>query len=246
MSFTSKTSRFLLSTTLFFLLITPQLCFSSAEAEEGEKEFFIALVAPSGAVNPDVVKVFRQTLEKKGCRTLLTDHYQDTTKAPYGYHSESDKVRTKFFVDALNGDAQAIGALRGGYGSQAVVRALKTAPLESRPPKILVGFSDFTLLGLYCQSTFGDHFLHAPMYYAAETQETSGATIGSGTSLTEVTDILKGDVSQLTYMLKPLNDKAKETTIEGSHLLGGNLSVIQRNAFGLLRDLSFERVNSLS
>jgi len=205
-----------------------------------EDKVVISLVAPSREVNDDVVTVFRAALKDQGCLTLLPEHYQDTKKAPYGYHSESDKVRARLFTTAHNEESQVIWALRGGYGTQAVTRALKTAPIEYSTPKILVGFSDFTLLGLYCHSTFGDHFLHGPMYYATETQEISGVTIGSGTSLKSVTDILKGEVSQLTYMLRPLNDKAREVTLKDSPILGGNLSVIQRNAFGLLKNLSFD------
>lgn len=233
--------RLLLGTTLTLFLFTPQLALSSCDVDKDQEKLSISLVAPSGAVKPDIVEIFCEAIANEGCVALLPDHYQDTTKAPYGYYSESDEVRAKLFIDALNNeDTQAIWALRGGCGSQAVVRALKTAVLDFRSSKSLVGFSDFTLLGLYCHNTFGDHFLHGPMYYGTETKETSGATIGSGTSLKVVTDILKGKIPKLTYMLTPLNDKAKEITIDDSYILGGNLSVIQRNAFGLLADLSFE------
>lgn len=218
-------------------LFLPPDSFSSTREEE---PVVASLVAPSGVVNNEIITVFRETLKAHGCLTLLPDHYQDTSQAPYQYHAESDKVRVKLFVDAHNGDAQVIWALRGGYGTQAVARALKTVPIDHTSPKTLVGFSDFTLLGLYCHSAFGDHFLHAPMYYAIETHDVSKVGIGSGTPLKSVTDILKGEVSQLTYMLRPLNDKAKEVTLEDAPILGGNLSVIQRNAFGLLKTLSFD------
>jgi muramoyltetrapeptide carboxypeptidase LdcA involved in peptidoglycan recycling len=154
MSFIPKISKLLLTIPLTLSLFISLPAPSSEEIELKEDKVVISLVAPSREVNDDVVTVFRAALKDQGCLTLLPEHYQDTKKAPYGYHSESDKVRARLFTTAHNEESQVIWALRGGYGTQAVTRALKTAPIEYSTPKILVGFSDFTLLGLYCHSTF--------------------------------------------------------------------------------------------
>ena len=225
---------------LFGIISLPYLNTAQASDTETENQpIHVHLVAPSGEINMEVVHVFKTTLEEAGLRVTLPSDIQDTDQAPYGYHAHRDDVRAQNVKEAVESDAHVIN-LRGGFGSQAVIRALQGQDITpGKPGQIFVGFSDATLLGLYCQHHLGTHFLHGPMYYAMETAKVSGANIGSGTSLSSVVEILTGEKTDLHYRLSPLNQAARETEVSGE-ILGGNLSVLQRNFSGLLKDLPWD------
>jgi muramoyltetrapeptide carboxypeptidase LdcA involved in peptidoglycan recycling len=220
----------------FALLSTTLFLFSTAKASDPDSQI-VALVAPSTQVNEKVVECFRTFLSSQGLETYLAEGYQDISAAPYGYYANADEVRASNLQHAFE-NYSVIWSLRGGYGAQSVIRQLTPNLLEiDSTSKLFIGFSDATLIGLWWHIQ-GGRYLHGPMYYGSETAEVSGASIGKQTSLQEVIDIIKGNVTEKNYFLTPLNDLANTAEITSS-LLGGNLSLIQRNLFGLLNDLDF-------
>ncbi len=199
----------------------------------------VALIAPSGRVNFEVINVFRESVKRLGLESELPEDMQSSAElVPYGYYANTDVKRMELFVLAL--ESPVIWSLRGGYGTQPLVRSLQSHSFDdidfSR--KLLIGFSDSTLLGIWFNKIKGGHFLHGPMYYCTETAEVSGAKIGSHTSLQKVCEIITGTVTEVQYTIHPINQLAYESEIDSS-ILGGNLSVIQRNLSGLLRNIDW-------
>ncbi len=131
----------------------------------------------------------------------------------------------------------------------AIQKRLKSNPdaIHLDHGQIFIGFSDATCLGLWLHAqrltnpASRVNFLHGPMYYATETAKASGVSLGSGTSLNDITAILRKPPKTLTYSLKQVNDVPFDV-IDLTSILGGNTSLIQRNFHVLLREISWDGV----
>ncbi len=94
-------------------------------------------------------------------------------RARAGYLAGTDRERAADLADAIAGDAAAIWAIRGGYGTLRTLRHLDLAPLRRRP-RAFIGFSDNTavhlaLLKMGLTSFHGPHagYRHFPDATAA-------------------------------------------------------------------------------
>lgn len=70
-----------------------------------------------------------------------------SVRARHGYLAGSDRERAEDLAAAIAGDAAAIWAIRGGYGTLRTLEHLDLAPLLRRP-RAFIGFSDNTALHL--------------------------------------------------------------------------------------------------
>lgn len=124
----------------------------------------VALVAPAGPVTGDMVD---RALER--CRGLgLVPVPGDSIRARLGYLAGPDRDRAADLRQAIAGDASAIWAIRGGYGTLRTLEHVDLTPLRDRP-RPFIGFSDNTavhmaLLRLGVVSFHGPHagFEHFP------------------------------------------------------------------------------------
>jgi muramoyltetrapeptide carboxypeptidase len=221
---------------LFGLLSSFPLLATDLLKEELKKPS-IHLIAPGSMIKPKVVEKFRAVLKEQGFETILPEEAINDYK---GY-ANSDEKRFEFFIQAIEGKDPIIWALRGGFGSQDVLRELvQYAQAHKEPPfKLLCGFSDITHLGLGLYNLFGWSWLHCQVYYCQETFGVSGVDVHNKAPIKQVTSILEGTIKSVSYSLTPLNSLAKEKPIEKSSVLGGNLSIIQRNIEGLFKKLDW-------
>jgi len=102
----------------------------------------VALVSPASWSEPGHVEETRAVVESWGFQPRLGAHAQDRI----GYLAGTDADRLSDLNDAIRDpEVRAIVALRGGCGSQRLLRGVDVAALRA-DPKPLVGFSDITAL----------------------------------------------------------------------------------------------------
>lgn len=100
----------------------------------------IEVVAPSSAFDAPAARAGIAWLASR-----YRVHHRASLFAREGYLAGSDHRRTRELQAALDGQARAVVAARGGYGLSRIVPRLDWRGFMRRP-KWLVGFSDFTIL----------------------------------------------------------------------------------------------------
>ncbi|HWD06766.1 MAG TPA: LD-carboxypeptidase [Amycolatopsis sp.] len=103
----------------------------------------VALVAPSGPVEPDLLAAALPRLRAWGVKVRVGE----AVRSSHGYLSAPDEVRAAEFTEAwLDPEVTCVLAARGGYGAQRMLDLVDWAALRSAGPKVLAGSSDVTAL----------------------------------------------------------------------------------------------------
>lgn len=118
----------------------------------------VGIVAPSGKVDPVALEIGCRIIQAHGLVPVLSDKiYQGE-----GYFAGSDSVRAKAFMDMLSApNIKAVVCARGGYGCMRMADSLDF-DLIAANPKIIMGFSDNTLLLSEISSRSGLMTWHGP------------------------------------------------------------------------------------
>ncbi len=172
----------------------------------------IGLVAPAGPiVNKDNFSAGISLLEKKGFRVK----YNPTLLYKKGYLAGSDQERADEF-NRLWSDPEVKGlvAARGGYGSMRLLDLIDMKQIRQNP-KILVGFSDLTVLLAAIHKNTGLVTYHGPVL-------TTLASIDKQ-SLASFFKVLTGKSEDL---IKPAGVKILKKGRAKGILLGGNLTTL--------------------
>ncbi len=132
--------------------------------------------------------------------------------------------RAKTFLDYLfNEEIEMIWALRGGEGTADILPFvdIHREKIAQLPPKILMGFSDFTPLLIYFAQHFGWQTIHGP-----GASQLALKKINSATEKTAM-DLLFGlNAKPIHPGLIPLNSLARENRKIEADVIGGNLSLL--------------------
>ncbi|BFV59262.1 LD-carboxypeptidase [Kitasatospora sp. CMC57] len=121
----------------------------------------VALVATSGAIDPDQLTAGTAILRSWGLDVVPGAHLTDRH---LGYLAGTDADRAADFQRAwLDPTIAAVICARGGYGVQRMVDLLDWDALRAAPPKVLVGFSDITVLHETVAQRLGIPTLYGPM-----------------------------------------------------------------------------------
>ena len=127
---------------------------------EGDR---VALVSPSGVTPPEQVDAGVAVLRAWGLDVVVAPHARDT-HAVHGYLAGDDAARAEDFTAAWSApDVRAVVCVRGGYGAQRMVDLVEWDALRAAEPKVLVGFSDVTVLHQAVAARLGVVTLHGPM-----------------------------------------------------------------------------------
>ncbi|MFT4165428.1 MAG: DUF4031 domain-containing protein, partial [Microlunatus sp.] len=106
----------------------------------------VAVVAPSGPVDPDRLARGVALLESWGLRARLQPHVLGRD-ARLPYLAAGDYQRAADLSDAwADPEVATVWAARGGYGAQRMVDLLDWSAVRAAAPKWLIGFSDITAL----------------------------------------------------------------------------------------------------
>ena len=172
----------------------------------------IGLIAPAGPIiNKNNFNAGIRILEKYGF-TVKYNHYLLNTR---GYLAGSDQERADEFNRLWSEpEVKALVAARGGYGCMRMLDLIDMKQIRKNP-KILIGFSDLTVLLAAIYKKTGLVSYHGPVV-------TTLASINKQ-SQTSFFNVLKGNASD---QIKPSRVKIlKEGRAKGI-LLGGNLTTL--------------------
>jgi muramoyltetrapeptide carboxypeptidase len=123
----------------------------------------VAVVAPSGPVPADRLDDGIAHLRDWGLDVQVMPHVRDT-HAEHEYLAGSDTARAADFQEAwLDPDVRAVIAARGGYGAARMVDFVDWDALAATDPKVLVGYSDCTVLHQAVAARLRLVSLHGPM-----------------------------------------------------------------------------------
>lgn len=123
----------------------------------------VALVAPSGPIDPERLEAGCTILRSWGLRPEVGAHVLDTHPR-LRHFAGADADRATDFRDAwLDPGIAAVLCARGGYGAQRVADLLDWDALRAAPPKALIGFSDVTVLHELVAQRLGLASLYGPM-----------------------------------------------------------------------------------
>ncbi|MEV4616655.1 LD-carboxypeptidase [Kitasatospora sp. NPDC049258] len=135
----------------------------------------VALVAPSGPVDPARLARGVEILRSWGLRIRSAPHL-DGRHPVLDHLAGTDADRAADFQQAwLDPAVAAVLCVRGGYGTQRMVDLLDWDALRAAPPKVLVGFSDATVLHEAVAQRLAIPTLYGPMP-ASLTFTTDGPT----------------------------------------------------------------------
>lgn len=131
----------------------------------------------------------------------------------------SDEARAQSLLDYASDDSiDVIWCARGGYGAARVISELERRPFKAGKPKLLVGYSDVTVLHEYVRRMWGWRTLHAPMITASKTTPTAD-------EWNAIDSFVRGENKTEPYSLPLRWLSAPPTQNIVGDLIGGNLSL---------------------
>lgn len=176
----------------------------------------VRLVAPSSPFEREIFERGIKEIERLGFRVS----YSARIFQRDGYFAGSRAERAADFAEALaDADARAVFCVRGGYGAGELLDILQTMPLGA--PKLLLGFSDITVLQIFFWQTAGWVTLYGP---GVAVGFAAGAGVPGGYDSSSLRDALENTHSG--WMI----DLAGETMAAGSAegiVLGGCLTLVE-------------------
>ncbi|AIL65739.1 Murein tetrapeptide carboxypeptidase [Rickettsiales bacterium Ac37b] len=186
----------------------------------------VDIIAPAKGTYSDILKAV-EFLKALGLTPRVDSNLVKSSEelVQLGYDpfcSNTDEERFKYVKNALLAtDSKAVWAVRGGYGCSRIVETLNQLdkPMHS---KLLIGFSDITVLHLFVQQKWQWPSLHADCLVQLADKDIKDQAV------TEIRDILfanKNEVSFIDFNLLNENSK-KQQTIEAT-ITGGNLCLIE-------------------
>ncbi|MCP2264541.1 LD-carboxypeptidase [Promicromonospora thailandica] len=123
----------------------------------------VAVVAPSGPVPAERLDAGVRRLRDWDLEVQVMPHVRDTHPV-HSYLAGSDAARAADFQEAwLDPDVRAVFVARGGYGASRMIDLTDWDALAATDPKVLVGYSDCTVLHQAVAQHLGVVSLHGPM-----------------------------------------------------------------------------------
>jgi muramoyltetrapeptide carboxypeptidase len=191
----------------------------------------IAIIAPAGPPRADRLRKGLDFLRRRGYKLKVFPQIKLKT----GYLAGSDQERAEALMDAFSNKAiDGIFAARGGYGCLRLLPYIDFS-IVKRNPKVLVGYSDLTVLLLSIYKKCGFVTFHGPMTAVEFGRRLRDYTVRHFFNALENPTPMGIIKRPAGYNLSAINGGAATGVI-----IGGNLSLIARMAgTGFLP--SFER-----
>ncbi|OVZ76998.1 LD-carboxypeptidase [Yersinia kristensenii] len=185
----------------------------------------IYLIASSSQYDESIIAQIRKTFDQEGYAIDTT--YLDQNPTPLGYVN-TDKIRAETLIKALtDNNVKYLWFVKGGSGALNLYPYLyaNRKKVSASSPKILIGFSDVTVIHHYINNDINWPSIHGVLAsYNKEMYELNKVEeISKYSSINEIFQTISGGV---TYSgIEPMNLRA----FEGGRgiLNGGNLTLVQ-------------------
>jgi muramoyltetrapeptide carboxypeptidase len=176
----------------------------------------VDVVAPASSSSNQELKSGIRYLENLGLNVRVP---KDIFKRQFAL-SNSDEYRFQHLLKSLlNTDSKAVWCVRGGYGSMRLLPALA----KVRPPKtnkLFIGLSDITSLHIFFNQEWNWPTIHGPVLARMGSENPTAA------ERKEVEALIFGELTEISFRLKPLNTQARRKKTLRSSVVGGNLETI--------------------
>lgn len=191
------------------------------------------IIAPSGRGNVTALPLITNYVQSLGLVANIIDNIYDESEP---FYAASDEFRANDLISALLDDSvKVIWCIRGGAGSIRLIPYLEERLPATLSHKILIGYSDITVLHLYLQKKYGWQTLQGPMLEAI----VRGGYDQSEESVASLTDfIFERQQSICLPPLTILNDDFSVTGIK-SKVVGGNAALVEAS-IGTLWEINAE------
>lgn len=178
----------------------------------------VDIIAPAGGLTENELTLSADYLKSLG----LHPRFSANIFGDDLFCSNAADIRFDYLYEALCAeDSKAIWCLKGGYGTAHLIPKLNTIFPYPAHCKLVIGFSDITVLHLFLNQKWGWSTMHAPLLW-----ESAAKRIDTK-SLDILTGLIFGSIKKANFVLKPLNDITIEK-IETS-VTGGNLTIVQNS-----------------
>ncbi|MEV4346657.1 LD-carboxypeptidase [Actinoplanes sp. NPDC049596] len=176
----------------------------------------VALVSPSGAIDPARTEAAAKTLSTWGLRVRVGAH----AHARHGNLAGTDEQRLADLNAALRDpEVRAVLCLRGGYGMQRIVDGVDFGAVRA-DPKLIAGFSDITALHAALWHETGLATIHGPTAGQLDRGPDTPTAQSLRHALTTAAPVtVQADPDEDTFPVRVPG------TAEGT-LLGGNLAML--------------------
>ncbi|GAA0470067.1 peptidase S66 [Paractinoplanes deccanensis] len=176
----------------------------------------VALVSPSGAIDPARTEAAAKSLESWGLRVRAGRN----AHGRHGTFAGTDEQRLADLNDALRDpEVRAVLCLRGGYGMQRIVDGVDFDAVRA-DPKLVAGFSDITALHLALWHETGLATIHGPTAGQLDRGPGTPTAESLRRALTTTAPVeIRADKAEDTYPVR-IPGEAEGT------LLGGNLAML--------------------
>lgn len=184
------------------------------------KTWRVGVVAPCSAVPALEFSVGEKHLRELGFDLKV---HPQVMERHFTYAGTDASRAAAFYEYAMDPNLDIIWSARGGYGATRLLRHLDRLTAERgkpKPGKLLIGYSDMTVLNEYCRHQWGWSTLHCPMPAAAN------FTRMSDSEWHNILALVRGqwlDYPATDAPLQPLANAATQTI--RAELVGGNLSL---------------------
>ena len=177
----------------------------------------VAVIAPSSGCQNGKEKLLAgiNLLESQGFKCKYDKNIL-CSDASLDYFASSKKQRIYELRSALvDPKVKIIWAFRGGYGASEIVFDFIDLKVDEIKPKIIIGFSDITVLLLLFWQKFKMPAIHGPVLNALIDKQAN--------MLNSIISVLSS--KKIKFALNPLNEQANNAVII-SKITGGNLAII--------------------
>ncbi|MFE9427695.1 LD-carboxypeptidase [Kitasatospora sp. NPDC006697] len=123
----------------------------------------VAVVAPSGAIDPERLRAGCELLRSWGLEPVVGPHVLGTHPRLRHFSGTDDERAADFQQAWLDPSIAAVLCARGGFGAQRMADLVDWDALRECPPKLLIGFSDISILHEQVAQRLGLVSLYGPV-----------------------------------------------------------------------------------
>lgn len=183
----------------------------------------VRVVAPAGKGTAQNLPLISKYIESLELVPQITDNIYNQDEP---FYSNFDEFRANDLISAvLNDNCKVIWCIRGGSGCNRLIEYLEERlPIEPPTPKLLIGYSDITVLHIYFQNKYNWQSIHGAMLEAI----VNGSYDQSSETVVSLVSLIFHSVSSICYPSltrldagEPLSDPIS------APLIGGNLTLVE-------------------
>jgi len=182
----------------------------------------VYIVAPAGRGSPSNLTAIKNYVESLGLVARLSDDIYGESP----FYSNSDEFRAQDLIAAIRDPlCKVIWSIRGGAGCIRLVPYLDREFSSNPPtdPKLLIGYSDITVLHLYFSNNFSWPTMHGAMLEGV----VNGQYDPSGQSVTLLQDLIFNRISNVFEPVMTRLDSRGPIGTISTEVIGGNMTLVE-------------------